>query len=200
MESPGSRRSRRLAGLSSGVEYAKSAHEFETSVTPTKPPTAHEAPSPAAPTPRKSEATEWRPDYPVTYAPLFALPPQAWALCKWLFGWPGYLWPWNVVYLTVCWVTFRYTNPECLGYDPRRIELGWVAMLYARNLGLLWLFSGGWHYLLYISRSQGMANKYDLRWPAVNTAKFWFNDQVTLAFVLTMGVCLSLLVTISHRW
>ena len=36
MQSSPQRRSRRLAGLSSGVEYSKSAHEFEATVTPIK--------------------------------------------------------------------------------------------------------------------------------------------------------------------
>ena len=38
---PGRRSSRRLAGLSSGVNYAQSAADFDPVVTPTKPPPTH---------------------------------------------------------------------------------------------------------------------------------------------------------------
>lgn len=38
----------------------------------------------------------WSPDKPISYGPAFAWPPQPKALFKWVFGLPGFLFPWNV--------------------------------------------------------------------------------------------------------
>ena len=40
----------------------------------------------------------WVPDARISYGPFFAWPPQAKALFKWFFGFPGYFLPWNVLY------------------------------------------------------------------------------------------------------
>jgi sterol desaturase/sphingolipid hydroxylase (fatty acid hydroxylase superfamily) len=54
----------------------------------------------------------------------------------------------------------------------------WIALMYLRNLILLWLVSGGWHWLLYIRKLQGAERKYDPRWLARNDPKFLFHNQV----------------------
>eukprot|EP00036_Acanthoecidae_sp_10tr_P012661 CAMPEP_0206296334 /NCGR_PEP_ID=MMETSP0106_2-20121207/5616_1 /ASSEMBLY_ACC=CAM_ASM_000206 /TAXON_ID=81532 /ORGANISM="Acanthoeca-like sp., Strain 10tr" /LENGTH=324 /DNA_ID=CAMNT_0053726991 /DNA_START=43 /DNA_END=1018 /DNA_ORIENTATION=- len=131
-------------------------------------------------------AKQWRPSYPVTYAPLFPalasvvqLQPsttQLKDLLRWFFGYPGFLWPWNVIYLTICYMSHTYTTPEisrCTEY-----EFGWIAELYLRNLALLWMIAGGWHALLYTFKAQGSKQKYDPRWQAVGSNKFLFKDQV----------------------
>ncbi len=50
--------------------------------------------------------------------------------------------------------------------------------MYLRNLGLLWLVSGGWHLLLYNLKLQGAERKYDPRWLARDDPKFLFHNQV----------------------
>ena len=47
---------------------------------------------------RKMHAGFWTPKEPVSYGPAFDWPPRPRALLKWFFGFPGYLWPWNVLY------------------------------------------------------------------------------------------------------
>ena len=50
--------------------------------------------------------------------------------------------------------------------------------MFLRNLGLLWLISGGWHLLLYTFKVQGTERKYDPHWQSVNDPKFLFHNQV----------------------
>eukprot|EP01006_Ploeotia_vitrea_P049795 TRINITY_DN67377_c3_g1_i1.p1 TRINITY_DN67377_c3_g1~~TRINITY_DN67377_c3_g1_i1.p1 ORF type:complete len:317 (+),score=-2.86 TRINITY_DN67377_c3_g1_i1:15-965(+) len=119
---------------------------------------------------------EWRPDYPVTYAPLFCWPPRPVALFNWFFCWPGYLQPWNAIYLMVTVLSVQATNPDIEACAT--IQFGWVLQLFVRNLVLLWIFAGGWHWLLYQKKVNGLTQKYDKRWPETNSSKFLFKDQV----------------------
>ena len=52
-----------------------------------------------------------------------------------------------------------------------------MAQLYLRNLALLWVFAGGWHWLLYQRKAMGSVQKYDPKWQAEGSSKFLFNDQ-----------------------
>lgn len=119
---------------------------------------------------------EWRPPYPVRYAPLLVWPPKPRDAVKWLLSYPGFLWPWNSVYLLITVVTWFYLQPSL----TRCAQLGWdwVAQMYLRNLGLLWLTAGGWHLLLYTIKAQGTERKYDARWLRTNDRNFMFRNQL----------------------
>ena len=84
---------------------------------------------------------EWQPPYPVKYAPLFEWPPRPLVVLKWLLSYPGFLWPWNSVYLLITVVSWFYLQPAL----SRCVELkaDWIGLMFLRNLGLLWLISGG---------------------------------------------------------
>ena len=119
---------------------------------------------------------EWQPTYPVKYAPIFVWPPRPIDCLKWLLSYPGFLWPWNSVYLLITLVTWFFLQPSlsrCV-----TLKADWIGLVYLRNLGLLWLVSGGWHLLLYTLRWQGKERKYDPRWQGVKDPKFLFRDQV----------------------
>lgn len=119
---------------------------------------------------------EWRPPYPVHYAPLCDWPPRPLALLKWLLGYPGYLWPWNTLYLLIALATWFWLQPplsRCSSFEP-----GWIAQIFLRNLGLLWLTAGGWHLMLYTLKLQGTERKYDPRWLSTGDRKFLFRSQL----------------------
>lgn len=123
------------------------------------------------------DAKEWRPEDPVAYAPLFQ--PTQWfptKLVKFFFSWPGYLWPWNCIYLAVCVLSYVYTNPNMKGC----YNMPWscTLALFLRNNVLLWIFAGGWHLLLYQRKVNGLKGKYDPKWPSTDNSKFLFGDQV----------------------
>ena len=119
---------------------------------------------------------EWRPPYPVRYAPIFVWPPRPFDVLKWLLSYPGFLWPWNSVYLLITIVSWLYLQPalsRCATFEP-----GWIAQMFLRNLGLLWLVAGGWHLLLYTFKVQGTERKYDPRWQRVGDRTFLFRNQL----------------------
>jgi len=119
---------------------------------------------------------EWKPPYPVKYAPLFVWPPRARDLSKWILSYPGFLWPWNCVYLLITLATWSWLQPDAARCAHLRVD--WIVLIYARNLALLWLTAGGWHLVLYTLRLQGAERKYDPRWPDNNDPKFLFRNQV----------------------
>ncbi len=119
---------------------------------------------------------EWEPPYPVSYAPLFVWPPRVVSILKWLLSFPGFLWPWNSVYLLITVLTWYFLQPPLSRCAQFRAE--WIALMFLRNLGLLWLVSGGWHFLLYTLKLQGSERKYDPRWLARNDPRFLFRSQL----------------------
>ena len=119
---------------------------------------------------------EWRPPYPVTYAPIFVWPPRPAAMLKWLLSYPGFLWPWNSIYLVITVITWLYFQPDLARCTTLRLD--WIAQLFLRNLVLLWIFAGGWHLLLYTLKLQGTDRKYDARWLQENNPKFTFRSQL----------------------
>ncbi|MDZ4816812.1 MAG: sterol desaturase family protein [Verrucomicrobiota bacterium] len=119
---------------------------------------------------------EWRPPYAIKYAPIFRWPPQIKGVFKWLFGYPGYLWPWNVIYVAIVLVSWFYLQPSldrCVTF-----KWDWIAQMLLRNLALVWIISGGWHLLLYTWKVQGNQRKYDPRWQSENNPSFLFKNQV----------------------
>lgn len=131
---------------------------------------------PAKETGIRNAKGEWRPPYPVAYAPLFVWPPRPLAFLRWLFGYPGYLWPWNGIYLLVALGTWAGLQPplsRCVAFEP-----GWIAQMFLRNMALLWLTAGGWHLLLYTLKAQGSERKYDSRWLSTGDRKFLFRNQL----------------------
>ena len=86
---------------------------------------------------------EWRPPYPVRYAPVFIWPPRPVAAAKWLLGWPGFMWPANLSLLLISTLAWFYTQPALARCAHFRWD--WIAQIYARNLGLMWLVYGGFY-------------------------------------------------------
>jgi sterol desaturase/sphingolipid hydroxylase (fatty acid hydroxylase superfamily) len=124
----------------------------------------------------RNEKGEWRPPYPVRYAPIFVWPPKPFQLLKWFLSYPGFLWPWNSVYLAitlVCWFWFQPALERCA-----TLQWDWIAQMFLRNMVLLWLVQGGWHLLLYTFKAQGTERKYDPRWLRTGDRNFTFKNQL----------------------
>jgi sterol desaturase/sphingolipid hydroxylase (fatty acid hydroxylase superfamily) len=118
---------------------------------------------------------EWVPPDSVKATPLFAWPPRPFQWLKWLLSYPGFLWPWNGLYLLITIFIWRFIQPplaQCVELRP-----GWICFLLLRNLGLAWVVYGGWHLLLYMFKLQGTDRKYDIRWPSRDDSKFLFHNQ-----------------------
>ena len=119
---------------------------------------------------------EWRPDYPCTYAPMFVWPPRPAALLKWFFTWPGFMWPRNLVLLSISTVYWFWLQPKLS--RCAEFHWDWIAQIWLRNLVLLWIVYGGYHLYFYILKAEGTKGKYDSHWPARNSPRFLFRNQV----------------------
>jgi hypothetical protein len=88
----------------------------------------------------------------VEYPAVFAWPVQPLSILKWLFGYPSYILPWNLLYAAIALVVWMYPPPiETL----QTFAPGWIAFVLARNLALVVLFFGAFHLRLYIRNAQG---------------------------------------------
>ena len=135
----------------------------------------------------RDERGDWRPYVMEVPAPL-AWPPRPLALFKYMFGWPGYIWPWNAFYLAVAVVTWFALTPALTSMQT--FELWWIALVFGRNLGLAILYFGGWHAYLYVFKGQGDDYRYSTRPLAKNNKIFTFNNQVldNMFWTLASGV------------
>ena len=140
----------------------------------------------AAPFGTRNARGEWRPPYPIRYAPLFTWPLRGVELLKWFFRYPGYLWPTNMMIFVITVASWYLTEPQvarCLHF-----QAGWMAQVYVRNMALMWLYYGAFHLHLHILKGEGAGRKYDPNWPARNSRLFLFGDQVYDNIFWTCGV------------
>jgi sterol desaturase/sphingolipid hydroxylase (fatty acid hydroxylase superfamily) len=119
---------------------------------------------------------EWRPAELVKTPPLFVLPPQPLAFVKWLLGYPGYFFPWAVVYMAIAAATWLWLTPDLAAMQS--LEPGWVGFIYLRNIALLTLIAGAWHLRLYVQQAQGRRYKYNARWLNTDSPAFLFSNQL----------------------
>lgn len=119
---------------------------------------------------------EWKPPYQIEYAPILVWPPKPKDLIKWMLAFPGFLWPWNSIWLLITLCTWFWLQPDLA--QCRNLQAGWIAQIFLRNLALLWLVNGGWHLILYTLRLQGTERKHSPRWQAAADPKFLFKNQV----------------------
>jgi sterol desaturase/sphingolipid hydroxylase (fatty acid hydroxylase superfamily) len=123
----------------------------------------------------RDEKGHWRPPYPVRYAPLLTWPPRPLAFLRWLFDYPGFLWPINLAFLGLAVVSWYFLQPPLS--QTAQLRFGWIALMLLRNLGLMWLVAGGHHLAFYTLRLQGNQRKYHPEWLSPNSKKYLFGSQ-----------------------
>lgn len=130
----------------------------------------------------------WTPKTPISYGPAFAWPPQPKALVKWLFAFPGYFLPWNVLYAVAAVLIWMFLTPSL--ETMRTFSAGWIGMVLLRNIGLAIAVYGAWHLWLYVWRKQGTAFKYNRQWPRDQSSAFLFGNQTydNMFYTLVSGV------------
>ena len=74
----------------------------------------------------------WRSPQPHEFPPFYAWPPRPAAVLRWLFGFPGYLWPVNATWLVIALVTWFFLTPDLA--SMRSLAPGWIAFVFLRNL------------------------------------------------------------------
>ena len=131
---------------------------------------------------------DWRPPYIIEKPIFMAWPPRPLAILKFFFGWPGYLWPWNAFFFLFPLVSWFYLTPALAAMQS--FELWWIALIFARNIGLTVLLFSAWHLWFYVFKVQGTDTKYTLRPLAKNNKTFAFNNQLAdnIFWCLASGV------------
>jgi sterol desaturase/sphingolipid hydroxylase (fatty acid hydroxylase superfamily) len=108
--------------------------------------------------------------------PLFRWPPNAATISKWLFGFPGLLWPWPEFFIGLALLSWHFLTPDL--NTMKNLSIRWIALLFVQNLVVLVLFVGAWHLRLYVRKAQGTKYKYNSRWLSVDNSTFLFGNQV----------------------
>jgi sterol desaturase/sphingolipid hydroxylase (fatty acid hydroxylase superfamily) len=123
----------------------------------------------------------------VSYGPAFDWPPRPRALFKWFFGFPGYLWPWNVLYAAAAILIWMYLTPPL--ETLKTFSFTWAGLILLRNIVLAIMVYGAWHLWLYVWRKQGTSFKYNRQWPKESQA-FLFRNQTydNMFYTLVSGV------------
>ena len=125
---------------------------------------------------KRNKRGDWNPPDLLETPPVLVWPPQPVTFLKWLFGYGGYLWPWNAVYLLISLLTFWLVTPTF--ETCRTWGFGWVSEIFLRNEAILIGFYSLWHVRLYVQKAQGTKFKYSNRWLAENNPIFLFGNQV----------------------
>lgn len=116
------------------------------------------------------------PATPIVAPPVFVSPPQPVALFRFLFTLPGYFLPLNILYMSLAVLTWFALTPELSRMAT--FHWDWIAIVYARNLGLTFLVYGGLHLRFYILKSQGTRYMLNRREPTAKQRHFLFGSQV----------------------
>jgi len=119
---------------------------------------------------------EWQPDDLPRPGALFRWPLEPSAILKYIFGWGGLLWPFNVLFVGIATVSWLFLTPSMERMST--LNLDWIALIYLRNACILTLFAGGLHLHLYTKKRQGTKYKYSDKWLAKEDKKFLFKNQV----------------------
>ncbi len=130
---------------------------------------------PASPR-KRQKAPDYKPAEPAKIPPLFAWPWSPAAFLKWMFGVPGYLWPFNILYVAIAFSTWTWLTPSL--NSMKVLAPGWIALILLRNAVLITIVVGAWHLRLYVQKSQDTKYKYNGGWLARDNKNFLFRDQV----------------------
>ena len=119
---------------------------------------------------------EWRSGRPVYLEPLLDTPTDFRRIAKWLFGIPGFFFPWFAIYMLVIGISYAFFTPALARME--NLSPGWIFEITARNVVLLTLWNGVFHLWFYKWRKQGRLKKYNANWMSKKNSTFLFNDQV----------------------
>lgn len=84
---------------------------------------------------------------------------------------------------TISWFCLQPEMSRCVHF-----HWSWIGQLWARNLGLMVLVYGSFYLLMYMVRVDGTKGKYTSQWPAKNSVRFLFKNQVWDNFFWTFVV------------
>lgn len=133
----------------------------------------------------RNKRGDWRPAALVEYPPVFVWPIRPLGVARWLFGYPGYILPWNLLYAAVATCVWLYLTPPL--ETLKTFAPAWIAFVFVRNIGLVVLYFGAFHLRLYLRRAQGNAFKYNGKWLDTDNPAFLFRNQTVDNMIWSLG-------------
>ena len=127
----------------------------------------------------------WIPKEQIKPVPIFTFA-KPYEILKWIFGWPGYLFPWLTIYLGICFFSFIYFYPTING--SFQFDFSSAFQIYLKNLIVILLIFGGFHIYLHTFGAQGDDYRYNTKKLQKNN-KFWLFKNQTLENIF--WTCLS---------
>ena len=132
-----------------------------------------------------STTSGWTPELPITVPALLLWPPQPMKFLRYLFGFPGFFFPWIALYAVIALGLWK--SLQVSGSDLSHLSAGWIALVIGCNAVLAAGVYGAWHYWLYVRRPQGIQFKYNSSWPKENSDKFLFGRPTASNAFWTLG-------------
>lgn len=131
---------------------------------------------------------DWKPFGKIPVYPQYLIPPQPLKFLKWIFGWNGYLFPWQFLWALIAIGCWFWLTPSF--ETMRHLSLDWLAFIYIRNATIVFISAGLFHLHFYIKRRQGKQFKYNAKFLETNKPKFLFKDQTkdNLVWVFLSGI------------
>ena len=153
---------------------------------------------PGATTPMSRE-WNWHPNLPIPNSPVFAWPPKPVAAVKWLASYWLALSMVVIEVATACLVWFLLQPGPAW---TKTLAADWIALMYLRNLALMFIVAGGLHLFFYTLRRQGDRHKFDRRGLAKNKTAFTWRDQVldNMFWTCVSGVTVWTAVEVLYVW
>lgn len=131
----------------------------------------------------RNKRGDYTPNEPVNVAPLLVWPWSVTAFLKWL---PGYFLPWNVMFMALAFVIWKFTLPSA--ETMQTLSIGWIAGIWLRNMAIILIIYGALELRLYVRRRQGNRFKYNAKWPSEQKSDvFMFRSQNIDNFIRSFG-------------
>ncbi|MDG2908875.1 MAG: sterol desaturase family protein [Acidimicrobiales bacterium] len=116
----------------------------------------------------------YQPTDPIQHPPLYDWPPRPVVTLRWIVT--GLMFPWGFFLTALAVVTWNWLTPATS--TMQTLSPGWMGLIWLRNAVLLTIIAGVLHWWLYIRRSQDLDYKFNVRWPATDSRKFLWRNQV----------------------
>jgi len=118
---------------------------------------------------RRDKRGNWSPNEPLSVGPLFDRPWTLSRVRRWL---PGYVFPWNALFFGTAALFWFWLTPS--RDTLMTLDIGWIALLFLRNVVLILVVFGGLELHLYLRRHQGTRFKYSGKFPADHPSDVFF--------------------------
>lgn len=148
---------------------------------------------------KQDKMWHFRPDLPLSVSPYFSWPFRPEAIIRWFAR------SWlpvteRLIFFLLAWVSWLYIVPDVATITAGGV--GWIAILYVKNISLMVALAGGLHLYLYRFHLQAKQLKFDRSMANRDASRFTFGNQVkdNIFWSLASGVTIWTAIEASLFW